>query len=62
MSLEKEGYSRLFFRMGTKLKDKLRDYLWATGRQSLAKYIENALLEQMMRDGIIRSDDKNCND
>lgn len=52
----------MFFRMETKLKDKLRDYLWATGRQSLAKYIENALLEQMMHDGIIRPDDKNCND
>lgn len=62
MGLKKAGYSRLFFMMKTKTKDKLRDYLWATGRQSLSQYIENALLNQMMRDGIIRSDEKKCND
>lgn len=52
MEEKKEVYSRPDFRVKDDIKNRLKDYC-ASKRQSISKYIEGAVVNKMMRDGII---------
>lgn len=59
MSLEKNGYIRPGFRIRRDINDKLKMYLLKNDLGSVSKYVENAVLKELKKDGIISQDDKN---
>lgn len=52
MGKRKEGYSQPDFRIKNEVKSKLKDYC-ISKKQPISKYIESAVVNQMVFDGII---------
>lgn len=52
MGKRKEGYSQPDFRIKNEVKSKLKDYC-ISKKRPISKYIESAVVNKMMRDGII---------
>lgn len=59
MGLSKEGYILPGFRIRREANHKLKRYLLDNNLGSVSKYIENAVINQMKKDGIISQDYKN---
>lgn len=59
MGLEKVGYALPRFRIRNEANVKLKRYLLDNNLGSVSKYVENAVINQMKKDGIIGQDYKN---
>lgn len=59
MALEKDGYVKPAFRIRKEFNEKLKEYLFYNKKGSISKYVENAVINQLKKDGIISQDDKN---